>query len=448
MKITNILTDKKALSVYIIAIIAIFIGLIYFYNISINPVDNHLVEHNKNDSLHSTHKIIGSEEFIYICPMHPGVKSEKPGVCPVCNMKLVKKKLLKVHSEHSENTKQEKTDSEIMSISLSPNDKLMANVKTAHPVIKSVNKEIEAFGVITYDTNKLSKVPTWIGGRLDQLYIKAVGDVINKGEIIATIYSPELISAEKEYLYSLQNLQEIENSQLSELVSSYTETIKAAQQRLKYFGLSEQQILSIKSLDDIKDSIPVYSKYSGTVIDIHVLEGNYLKEGEILFTLADFSTVWVEAQVEETNLSEVKLNQSVEIIIDSYPDKLFTGKIDYIYPFMDSDTRTIKIRALLKNPDLMFKPDMYAKVLIKSNPKTLLTIPKSAVFQTGKKAYVWKEDKPGLFQMQQIKIGKSFDSVFEVYEGLQPDDKVAISGGFLIDSEAQLNKGLSGGHNH
>lgn len=402
----------------------------------------------KTPSEHSDHKAPENEESIYICPMHPTVKSDKPGTCPICNMKLVKRKIKKDHSQHSTNNKEEKINKNIISVSMSPLDVVMANVKTEHPQVKSVSKETEAFGVITYDTNKLSKVPTWIGGRLDNLYVKAIGDVINKGEIIAKIYSPELISTQKEYLLSLQNLKEMKNSQLSELVSSYTETIKAAKQRLKYFGLTEDQIASIKSLEDIKDNIPIYSKYSGTVIDINALEGNYLKEGEIIFTLADYSTVWLEAQVDETDISDIKLYQPVKVTVDSYPNKTFTGKIDYIYPFMDSSTRTVKARIILQNHNKIFKPDMYAKVLIKSQPQKLVTIPKSAVFYTGKKVYVWQEDKPGLFKMQHIKIGKSYDNVIEVYEGLKPTDKVAVSGGFLIDSEAQLSSGLSGGHNH
>lgn len=444
---------KKLIAGYTIAVIIIILGMTYYFTY-LNKPD---AKHN-----HPNHQILKSEEhmhngitdnskedFFYTCPMHPTVRSDKPGNCPICNMKLVKRMIKKDNSEHSgSNKKEEKMEKEIMTVSLSPLEEVMANVKTEHPQVKLVSKEVEAFGVMTYDTNKLSKVPTWIGGRLDKLYIKAVGDVIHKGEIIARIYSPELISSQKEYLLSVQNFQEMKKSQLPEIVESYTETIRAAQQRLKYFGLTEDQILSIKTLDDIKDNIPIYSKYSGTVIDINTSEGNYVKEGETLFTLADFSAVWLEAQVDEADISDVKLNQSVKIIVDSYPNKTFTGRVDYIYPFMDSTTRTLKVRIILQNQNMMFKPDMYAKVLIKSHPEKLVTIPASAVFYTGKNTYVWEEDKPGLFKMKHIKTGKSYENLIEVYEGLKPSDKVAVSGGFLIDSEAQLNSGLSGGHNH
>lgn len=445
---------KIAVPVYIIMVIVLIVGYAFFPTISKTHVDKHNNNKHqiikKKQHLHNNKKESSNTEYYYTCPMHPTVKSDQQGVCPICNMNLVKRKIKKApvdHSEHKTNNK-DKSTKNIMSVDLLPTKQIMANVKTASPQLKSVSKEIEAFGIITYDTNKLSKVPVWIGGRLDKLYVKAIGDRIYKGEMIAKIYSPDLIATQKEYLYSLQNLKGIKNSKLSELVSSYKETIRAAQQRLKYFGLTEDQILSIKSLDDVKDNIPIYSKYSGTVIHINALEGNYLKEGDILFTLADFSTVWMEAEVDETDISDIKVNQTIEIIVDSYPNKTFKGKIDYIYPFMDSATRTVKVRITLRNHNLMFKPDMYAKVLIRTKPQKLVTIPKSAVFYTGKKVYVWKESKPGLFIMQLIKIGESYDKVFEVYEGLKPSDKIAISGGFLIDSEAQLNSGMSGGHNH
>lgn len=437
----NKIPVKIIISGYILVVIISIVSYAYFSSINKEDPNKH---HHKIQTIESHNQ----QEYFYTCPMHPTVKSDKPGVCPICNMKLVKKKITKDHSKHLKSDKEKKMNKTGMTVNISPTEQVMANIKTALPTLKTVHKEIEAFGIITYDTNKLSKLPTWIGGRLDRLYIKSIGDVIHKNEIIAKIYSPELIATQKEYLYSLQNLKEIRDSNLPELLSSYKETIRAAQQRLKYFGLTDDQILSIKSLNDIKDNIPIYSKYSGTVIDINVFEGNYVKEGEILFTLADYSTVWCEAQLNETEISDIKLNQAVDIYLDSFPGKVIKGRINFIYPFMEGETRSGKIRIKLSNYNFKLMPDMYARIVIKSIPKKLITIPKSAVLNTGKNAYVWVEKDQGSFEMTHLKLGGSYDNVFEVLEGLKPEDKVAISGGFLLDSEAQLSSGMSGGHKH
>jgi len=238
------------------------------------------------------------------------------------------------------------------------------------------------------------------------------------------------------------------NSEYDVLVNSYKKTLEAAKNRLKHFGLSDKQIVSLTDFEDINNTIPIYSKYSGTVIKQHIYEGDYVKEGERLYTLADFSHLWLEAEVSETDIAKLKVHQEVEIHIDSYPGSTFKGHISYIYPFMDNETRTVKVRVILKNFQGQFKPDMYARTVIKTFPERHLTIPVTAIFYTGKNSYVWLEKQPGIFVMRHINTGRKYDDVIEVIDGLDRYDNIAVTGGFLIDSEAQLTTGMSGGHQH
>jgi Cu(I)/Ag(I) efflux system membrane fusion protein len=444
------LKNKKVVAIIITGLIVV-ITTIYFVNKNTGFVCNWFEPFQKTAPQKE-------ESFYYTCPMHPTVKTSKPGNCPICNMKLVKKEIQTLpkitdHQEHENKSVtrelEKQVPQEVEMVSISPREVILANVKTTQVKVIPINKKIEAFGYITYNTNNLTSVPAWIEGRLDKLYVKAIGDHIRKGDIIAEIYSPELISTQKEYIYAMKNLTDLKDDAYPELVNSYEKTVEAAKKRLKYWGVTEEQILTLNSFEQVQDTIPVYSKYNGTIIKIKVSEGDYVKTGEILFDLADFSTVWLEAEVDESQISDVALNQEVKINIESYPQKTLTGRISYIYPFMDKDTRTARIRVVLPNYSYKLKPDMYARAIIKMPARKILAVPRSAVLYTGKNAYVWVEINSGMYHIRNIQVGEPYDEYFAIESGLKLGEKIVVSGGFLLDSEARLSSGSkTGGHQH
>lgn len=219
----------------------------------------------------------------------------------------------------------------------------------------------------------------------------------------------------------------------------------SARQRLKLMGLKDYQIAALEKTGQPNIRLAIYTPLSGIVIEKIVLQGQYVNVGDPLFTIADLSSVWVEAEVYESDFPSIKIGQKVDIVSQSYPDRAFTGKVSFIYPFLDPKTRTVKVRVQIANPGLMLKPDMFVNVSLKIPLGDALVVPVAAVMDNGKRKVVWVETKPGMFAPRDVKVGARVGDNVQILSGVLRGDKVAASGGYLIDSEAQL-KGGGGGH--
>jgi len=307
-------------------------------------------------------------------------------------------------------------------------------------------KEINAVGIVQYDQARQAKVTAWVAGRIDRLFVNTVGSAVSKGRPVAEVYSPELVSAQQEYLLALKSREQFKNSPIQSIAQGGEGLVSSSRQRLKLMGVKDEQIAGLEKAGQPNIRLSIYTPLSGVVIEKLVQEGQYVNVGDPLFNIADLSTIWVEVEVYENEFPFIRLGQRVEITSQSYPGKAFAGRVSFIYPFLDPKTRTVKVRVELANPGLKLKPDMFVTATIKAPLPDALAVPVTAVMDTGTRQVVWVETKPGMFEPRDVKVGARVGDVIQILSGLMRGDKVASSGGYLIDSESQL-KG-SGGQDH
>jgi Cu(I)/Ag(I) efflux system membrane fusion protein len=376
----------------------------------------------------------------YTCPMHPFIIKDKPGACPICGMSLVPVK--KADSGQPGENKPEMKEH----VSLSPSQMVMANVATVKVDRAPLAKEISAVGIVQYDQSRQAKVTAWVAGRIDRLYVDTVGAFVSKGRPVAEVYSPDLVSAQQEYLLALKSREQLKGSSIQAISQGGEGLVSSARQRLKLLGVKEYQIAALEKSGQPNIRLSIYTPLSGIVIEKIVVQGQYVNVGDPLFSIADLSGVWVEAEVYESDFSFVKVGQKVDIVSQSYPGKTFSGTVSFIYPFLDPKTRTVKVRVQIANPGLRLKPEMFVTVSLKIPLGDALVVPVAAVMDNGKRKVVWVETKPGMFEPRDVQVGARVGDRLQVLSGVLRGDKVAASGGYLIDSEAQLQGGSGGGH--
>jgi membrane fusion protein, copper/silver efflux system len=369
----------------------------------------------------------------YTCPMHPFILKEQPGSCPVCGMELVKKI-----------AGGEITDKELKNVShvaLSPTQQIMANLATVAAVVKPFSKEISCTGIVAYNQERQGKIAAWVAGRLDRLLVKSVGSEVRKGRTVAELYSADLYNAQVQYLLAYRTLKVL-NSSVSVTFPINTQmSLGDAHDRLRQLGFREEQFDQLQKSITPSVRIPVYSPLSGVVTEKFVQEGQYVNVGDPLFGVADLSNIWVEMEVFEIDLPFIKVGQEVIINSRSYPGQPFHGKVKLIYPFLDAKSRTVRLRVELPNPGLKLKPEMFVTATIKVPVADALVVPVGAVMDTGKRQVVWVESKPGVFLQRDVKAGARSSKEVQILAGLKAGEKVATTGGYLIDSEAQLSHG-------
>jgi len=376
----------------------------------------------------------------YTCPMHPFIIKDKPGACPICGMSLVPVK-------KAEEGKPKQGELEMLEhVSLSPTQMVMSNVATIKVNRMPLAKEVGAVGIVQYDQARQAKVTAWVAGRIDRLYVNTVGAWVSRGRPVAEVYSPDLVSAQQEYLLALRSREQFKNSPIQAISQGGEGLVASARQRLKLMGVKDYQIAALEKSGNPNIRLSIYTPLSGIVIEKIALEGQYVNVGDPLFNIADLSTVWVEVEVYEADFPFVKIGQKVDITSQSYPGTTFSGRVSLIYPFLDPKTRTVKVRVELPNPGLRLKPDMFVNAVIRMPLGDVLAVPVAAVMDTGKRQVVWVEMKPGMFAPRDVKTGARAGDNVQILSGLMRGDKVAATGAYLIDSEAQLKGGAGGGH--
>lgn len=366
--------------------------------------------------------------------MHPQVQSKKPGECPICGMALVLKK---------NSSKDSSAIPIVGSVTLSTAEAIRANVQTITPQQRDFIKDIIAVGTIKIAEPNEHVISSRTRGRIEHLHVNATGRVVRKGDPLYDYYSPDLLNAEQEYLIAIKthaangaSMDDHSHGQMEEGL------INAGKERLRLYGMSKEQIAELEKKGVSQSTITVLSPESGIVLQKLVQEGSYVDEGTALFQLADLSLVWAEIQIPESDIRFVHDGYPVTITTAAYPSEQFQGKVIFISPVENPESRTITVRLALPNSKGKLRPEMFVRANIHIDMGNSLAVPASAVIRTGSKDYVWIRNSDGSFSSRSITIGASSeDNYYQVLDGISKTDEVASSGQFLIDSEHQFAQG-------
>lgn len=360
-------------------------------------------------------KFAGSNEY-YTCSMDPQVIENKEGICPICHMELIKVQKNNLHTGQ---------------IQLSKQQIKLANISYDTLRIQELAKEITLTGKVTVDQNLASAISARVNGRIDKLAVKNVGDYITKGQFIYEIYSEDLNNAQEEYLLSLQ---------ANGLVNGLGNLSK---NKLLLYGMTEAQINRLKISKEVSPIVSIYAPYGGYVSEISVAEGNFVSEGTTLFRLATLNSLWVETQVYLSYMQYISLGTDANFLIDAAGENLFSGKVIFIDPQVQSPERYILARFKITNPSQQIKPGMLANISLMTEKKMAYALPLNAICQDSKGANVWVRKSNGIFENRMVTVGMQNSRLVEIISGLVKGDMVVVTGAYLLNSEYIFKRGAN-----
>jgi membrane fusion protein, copper/silver efflux system len=375
---------------------------------------------------HEPKKEAASEksDVYYTCSMHPQIKEEHPGKCPICQMELiaVPKGSIRATGELLLNDEQ---------ISL-------GNIRVDTIRTGNIGDRMTLTGTLNFDQQKRSSINTRVEGRIEKLFVKKTGDYVHKGEALYEMYSEQLNNTKQEYVNALQQQTTIGNSLIN-----YGAIVESAKGKLILWGMTNQQIAMLARTNQVSATTTFYSAENGYVTALNIQEGGYAMEGAPVMQLADLSTLWAEAQVYTTELSSLDEGSEVTVQIPDLGNQLIGGKINFENPEINPDTRINLVRITIQNPDNRLHPGMPVYIIASSRQHHSIAVPADAVLSDSKGSIVWVQTKPGAYAVRMVKTGVANDNTVEIKSGLQPGDIVVISGAYLINSEYIFEHGLS-----
>ena len=317
-------------------------------------------------------------------------------------------------------------------------------VKTEAAQMRVLDKIVRAAGRIEPDERRTYAISPKFEGYVERLHVNVTGQAIGKGQPLFEVYSPELVSAQREYAIAAEGVESLKNAG-SEAQSGMKQPAESSLLRLKNWDISEAQIKALAQSGEAKRTLTFRSPVAGIVTEKKALQGMRFMPGEALYQVTDLSAVWVVADVFEQDIGLVRLGATAKVRINAYPDKLFEGKISYVYPTLNAATRTVPVRVELANPGLLLKPSMFAQVELPVSAKgKVVTVPISAVIDSGTRQIVLIQKGEGRFEPRDVKLGSRSDAFIEILEGVQDGEPVVIAANFLIDAESNLKAAVSG----
>lgn len=462
---------KQIIGMVVVALISGIIG--YLLNSFLAP--------DKNQQVSSNH-LKAQKEIQWTCSMHPQIKLPQKGICPICNMDLIP---LDGGGAVSE--------SERPVLHLSEYARALAGVETQRVLRRDVSKEIRLVGKVQYDETGIKHITSWTPGRIDRLYVDYTGMNVRKGDHLYEIFSPELFAAQEEYIQAIETVKVSKRSGHAENVNRSTENYRAIREKLLLWGLNQKQLDDIEKSKQPSSHVTIFSPSGGTVIEKSILEGEYVKTGTKLLTIANLETVWVSLDAYESDVSWLGFGQTVEFRTYAHPGIFFTGTIVFISPYLDKKTRTFQVRINVTNPGMKLKPEMFVKATVNvpvnrfglplsyslsgkwvcpMHPESVqnkkgscpvcqmdlekvpeervqnhilektfpLVIPHTAPLITGKRAvvYIKTPGDEGHYEGREVVLGPRAGDYFIVKKGLDEDDEVVVKGNFKIDSALQI----------
>lgn len=329
-------------------------------------------------------------------------------------------------------------------VQISPERQQLIGVKLGTVEMRPLEKVIRTVGRMDYDEKRLVTVSPKVGGWIEDLYVDFTGKFVRRGDPLLTIYSPELVSTQEEYLVAIQAKKNLSKSPFPEIASTGESLAESAKRRLKLWDISDSQIKALEETGQAKKTLTLYSPFSGFVLEKAAYKGMNIMPGVALYKLADLSVVWLYGDIYEYELPFIRLGQQASIQLTYLPGETFTGKIIYIYPSLSPETRTARVRFEIQNPQGKLKPEMYANVEIKIRLGEKLAIPDGAIIDTGIRQMAIIDKGNGYFEPREVKVGSKVDNYYEVISGLKAGERVVTSANFLVDSESKLKEAMGG----
>jgi RND family efflux transporter MFP subunit len=308
----------------------------------------------------------------------------------------------------------------------------------------SLAQTVRAVGTVRYDETRLSDVNLKVEGWIRDLYVDSTGQAVEKGQPLFTLYSPDLLATEQEYLLAVKARDHVQGSVIADAHERADDLIASARQRLSRWGLSADDLRALDDTQRASEAIVFRSPASGFVIEKQALTGMHIMPGESLYKIADLSAVWIEADVYENEISGVTIGTTAAVTMDAYAGERFSGRVIYIYPYLDEKTRTDKVRFAFPNPAGRLKPGMFANVEVPVGAGTGLTVPANAVLDSGTEQLVFVAQGDGVFEPRTVKVGQRLGDATQILSGLKEGERVATGAAFFLDSESQLRASLQG----
>ncbi|GAB4328990.1 MAG: hypothetical protein OHK0038_02920 [Flammeovirgaceae bacterium] len=361
----------------------------------------------------------------WTCSMHPQIRQKEAGKCPICGMDLIP---VSMHFQSNNNPYQ---------LVMTENAVKLANVQTTKVKYEVPEKIILLNGKVQADERAIYRQTAHISGRIEKLNINFTGEKVKEGEILAYVYSPDLVNVQKELFEAIKNK------------DTFPQFVEAAKEKLKRWKLTDQQIAEIERLGEIQNTFPILADVSGIVSRLEIKLGDYLTEGQTLFEVTDLNKVWIMFDAYETDLPWIKEGQSLSYWVSAYPDKKFNAVIKYVDPFINLETRIAKVRIEVENSSNLLKPEMFATAQIKAQigfKGKSLVIPKSAVLWSGVQSVVYVKiptQHVPTFEMREVVLGTSLGNYFIVEKGVRENEEIVSNGVFAIDAAAQLQNKAS-----
>lgn len=416
---------------------------------------------------------------LWTCGMHPEVILDEPGQCPKCGMNLVplkkpnvsntKTKADPVHKDHKilywqapmdpteiyDKPGKSKMGMDLVpvyadqvssgsSIRIDPTTVQNMGVRTAPVERVDFSRSIRTVGNVDYNEENIYVVSSKISGWIEKLHVNATGQQVRKGQNLLEIYSPDLVTTQQEYLLALKNRDLVGESKFADIRESSESMVNASRQRLLYWDIPDAEIKRLENTGKVHKTLTLESPANGIVLHKNAEEGMHIKEGMSLYRIADLSTIWIYASVYDNEVPWVKTGQKAEMDLSYAPGKTMTGRVSYVYPYLDEKARDVRIRIEFPNPDLRLKPGMYANIKIHTSAiKDALVVPTEAVIRSGQRNVVFIARGEGLFEPRQVTVGEeSEDGKIRIISGLLVNENVVTSAQFLLDSESRLQEAI------
>lgn len=328
-------------------------------------------------------------------------------------------------------------------VMVDPAKQQLIGLRVVEATYRPLEKTIRTVGRVEYDERKLKQINTKIDGWIEHLYVDFTGKLVKKGDPLFTIYSPELLSTQEEYLLALQAKKEIGGSPFSRVAAAGNSLLEAARRRLLLWDITPEQIAELEQSGKPTKTLTIVSPIDGFVIDKMAFEGMRVEPSMVLYKIADLSTVWVYADIYEYELPLVKVGQQATVRLSYYPGQTFRGRVIYIYPYLDSKTRTAKVRFDFPNTGAWkLKPGMFADVELKVSMGRRLAVPYEAILDSGTRQIVFVEKGEGHFEAKEVTLGLRVDDQYEILSGLSPGTRIVSSANFFLDSESKLRESM------